>query len=713
MIQQHQSQRSQPKKSSPVKPLRFARLSSAIYWVRLAFFFLLVLFAALVALPTLLLGLILWWIASRAFDPHEYWRGLWAVAVFGIVVYAVWVYLGNPLPFLWNTLRFDLVRHLWHAAEQPGLLLWLFNLWLAPVCAPLLVGLFPSSLRRRVIAASPKDSSIQEEQEEYTRITRQLARLQQVTASMNEQSVPTAVTPFVQYGTNLVHTLGRYLHGELAAQVRNGLFCLPVDFFDLHGILAGEPKSGKSITLLRLAAIARAYGRRIIYLDFKGSRTTASLFLAVMTELGVNNVRMYTLQAYDGWRGDGQALYNRLMQQIDPVSHPFYRKGTGSTIISLACKAPIGPPRNSYEFMDRLDYNWLVATYARDVRALRDIENLAPYIAGAALVFSGFFRGINGGLDGQWAFEDCDACYVGINGIAHREEAAALGRYLLDDAAHFASARKSPEEKALLIIDEFGVLESTNATRLYEGVREAGLCVYSASQSYKSFGSERDDLLDASSIKILHRCGNPEPFVKYAGKREIYRFSRTIGNDLANEPEDLYHPYANSPDAPGGIIMRPSDEYTVPIEDVQQLEVGHVVVLQAGRPAYVQVQALELEPQLVQAAKDFIQSAGHYQPLVPPLVPTEVKKTEQQKNSTKKTPEELKQAGSGPKKPVDSRPQLLPPPRSARSGSGPSTSGQALPKPDTNKKPQAALPSAPMSATKPALEEDDQFDFFS
>ena len=719
MIQHYQKKTRQPNqsKNNDRKTQRFTFLNGVLYWARLALSVLFVLLVALVALPTLFIGLILWWIANHVFDRREYWRGLWAAAVFGVVVYITWIYLSNPWPFLWSTLTLAIVRHLWHAAEQSGFFLWLFNLWLAPACAPVLAGLFPSNLTRRMAAAVPKEGSLQDEQAENTRITRQLARLQQVTASMKEPSVPTAVTPFAQPAPGRGQTLGRYLRGELARQVQNGLFYLPPDFFDAHGTLAGEPKSGKSTTLIKLAAIARAYSRRVIFLDLKGSRRTAALFLAAMVELGIRNVRMYPLQAYDGWRGDGQALYNRLMQQIDPSSHPFYRSGVGSTIIALACKAPSGPPRNSYEFMRRLDYDWLMDTYAQNAQAIRDIENAAPHIAGAALVFSGFFRGMNGGLDGQWAFEDCDACYLGVNGIAHREEAAALGRYLLDDAAHFASVRKLQEEKALLIIDEFGVLESNNATRLYEGVREAGLCVYAASQSYKSLGPERDDLLDASPVKILHRCGNPEPFVKYAGKREIYKFSLSLSHDFQAESDDLYHPYANKPGAAGG-FMRPQEEYAVPIEDVQQLDLGHIVLLQSGHPAYIQVEPFALSSQLVQAANDFILSAGRYQPMMPPKDEEQGQKSELQKNSPINIPRGQDQAGPGPKRLREPRPQLAPPARSLKPATAQSPPpGQALPKPGTKNESQAAPSSAPTpntALTKPALdEEDDQFDFFS
>src|SRR5712691_8803619 len=88
----------------------------------------------LLALPSLALGLLLWLWSSLAFDKREFGRGLAAVAIFGIIVYAIWVWVGDPLPWLWQNLTGDLARHLWQAAGHTLLLLWAFNLWLAPAC---------------------------------------------------------------------------------------------------------------------------------------------------------------------------------------------------------------------------------------------------------------------------------------------------------------------------------------------------------------------------------------------------------------------------------------------------------------------------------------------------------------------------------------------------------------------------------------------------
>jgi len=99
--------------------------------------------------------------------------------------------------------------------------------------------------------------------------------------------------------------LGAYLSGELYEWVYGNQLCVPSEALRLHGVVLGEPGYGKTITLLRLAIIAMRYGMRVIFLDLKGSRKTAALFVADMRYAGARRIKVYPLEAYDGWRGGG------------------------------------------------------------------------------------------------------------------------------------------------------------------------------------------------------------------------------------------------------------------------------------------------------------------------------------------------------------------------------------------------------------------------
>ncbi len=76
-------------------------------------FLLLLVVSLLVALPSALAGVLLWVRVVTLRDAREWVRGMTATAVFGVIVYGLWIWLANPLPWLWNALSFDLVRHQW------------------------------------------------------------------------------------------------------------------------------------------------------------------------------------------------------------------------------------------------------------------------------------------------------------------------------------------------------------------------------------------------------------------------------------------------------------------------------------------------------------------------------------------------------------------------------------------------------------------------
>jgi hypothetical protein len=685
-------------------------LDAPLSALRFVLFPLVVCVSALWAFPSLMIGLLLWVWQARAYDKRELGRGLVAVSVFGVIIYGLWVWFADPLPWLWQGITFDVARRLFQPLEYLVGLLWAFNLWLAPLCGLALAHLSP--FRRLPHRSAVHLKSVDQgtyEREETALISSAMAQFEgmvasQPSAAMLERAAssasvvaPSAGAVMIPGSQSAYESLGAYLGGELDQWVFSNNLCIPPGLLELHGLLVGEPKMGKTWTLLRLAAIARAYGRKIIYLDMKGSRRTAALFLAAMSLLKVSQFKMYPLEAYDGWRGTPKALYNRLMEQIDPRTHPFYRAGVGSSIVSLVVNAPGGPPRNSYEFLERIHYDWLKAAYANDAQAQREIQAVIPHIDGLQLVFAGFFRGIAGGLDGTWAFDDSQACYIGIDSIANKEEAALMGRYLLEDAADYATTRKPPDEKVLLIIDEFGGLRSTNATDLYEKIREAGMSVYASSQSYQALGPERDHVLGASFVKILHRTGDPRRIVEYAGEREKYTYSRMMGG--SGDDEDMFHPLANrvrdGEDQGHRTIMRPEKELAVPIEEVQQLEPGQIALISGGKGGFAQVHPLAIPDQLIRAAASFIRAAPKFTPLPPPTVPP-AKPVQGHKKKIAAAPQQKKpgqpnqQRASGPgakgpgtkqktaAAPVSSAPSQQP----ANSGKRPfpqNTSGQGMP----------------------------------
>ena len=614
--------------------------------------------AAALALPSLGVGALIWWRTGKTWDYRDRWAGTWVLAIVGLVVYAALTWVAHPLPSLFHALFVERQESILVAGLRAVGEIWLLHLCFAPACALVLEWLHPLTRRARWLARSrvPRRGKAGRASTDHSsaRALPLNATPPHSTSASPSPSPALRSSPSSQISLvspPLTEPLGTFLGGDLYEWVRGGQLCLPLEEMWRHGTVVGEPGYGKTMTLLRLATIAVRYGMQVIFLDLKGSQKTAAQFVAATHLLGVRRIAVYPQQAYDGWRGDATALYNRLMAMIDPGTHPHYRRIT-SVLVSLAVHAPGGPPRSSQEFLARLDEKWL--TYAFRGKghcyALRKIKKLSEHISETSLTYDGFFDGVAGGLDGAFAYEDADAIYLGLDGDALKEQAVNMARYLLEDATHYMKHRKAEGVRTLCIIDEFGALGISNVTELYEHMREAGLSMWASAQSYAGLGSERENVLAASSIKILHRCGDPEELVKFAGQREVAAFSQTL-----DDKGETRRPSAEQPHTPGRrTTVQMQRQYAVPIEDVQQLALGTTALITGGLHAWVQVYPVVLPEDVLRMATVVV-SAPPEEPPSPIVPPASRKKTQRQTPP----PADVKDRGQEAKPP---EPVLAPPP---------------------------------------------------
>jgi hypothetical protein len=359
--------------------------------------------------------------------------------------------------------------------------------------------------------------------------------------------------------------LGAAIQGDLAWCVGKWLV-LPELELQKHGVVIGGSGSGKTITLLRLAFLAaKCYGYRVFFVDAKADKPTAALFAAMMAESAGVNVHLFPAGSFDGWRGDGRAILNRLMA-LESFSEPYYKAVT-KTVLDALCNRPEGPPRSAQAFFERF-------------AGLEDQVKLTKAeLAGVELRYRAFFDVLDGLLDGGWSWEDTEAAYFLLDGLALKEEAASLGRFLIEDFAHYACQRKR-RGKDLLILDEYSALSAggTDAANLVERLRSYGCAVILASQSYAGLGRPEDAerILDAANWLIVHRNAAPERLTRRAGTkrviRESYRFGGKMHEHLAHRGE-----------------MRLEEEPAVHPDQARRLETGEAIIIAHGHSAQVRI----------------------------------------------------------------------------------------------------------------------------
>ncbi len=520
----------------------------------------------LVAFPAFLLALLLFWLVRRS-QPWQFVLVLTALAG-AALLFVSRDNLGIAFSGLGSAIsRIVGDASAWGALWMSITLLWGYTLPAAPLLALILVVLRPAP------QALPGQA-----------FTKQVA----------QEPVPDQVK-----GAGV---LGRALDGDLRLVQAGRYAVYPRELLELHAVVIGSSGSGKTEALLRLAYLAaKVYGYRVIFLDAKGERRTAARFAAVMEQAGMQRVALFPLEAYNGWKGDGTALFNRLMA-IEDFTEPFYQK-LAKDYLQLVCSAPGGPPRSSTQLLERLWIPKLKELYQGDPRQPETEDFDKNQVQGIRKRYRGFFSALSGKLDGAWDFSSVDAAYLLMDGLSLKEETASLARFFAEDLAHFVVHRRERDPRPVLFIgDEFSAVSgSTDMASLYERVRSYGVAVITASQSYEGLGRDAERILDAASGgTFLFRTDRPDKLIDRAGTRRS-----TMRSVQMRQPDPL------SLDRPTGTATL--HEREVPNIDanwVRQLPKGQCLLIAQGAYRRMQIAMVQANAEVVSALLEVFRRAA-------------------------------------------------------------------------------------------------------
>jgi hypothetical protein len=318
-----------------------------------------------------------------------------------------------------------------------------------------------------------------------------------------------------------VALFGAKVSGELVLPERRGAVGLPLEWLHRHTLVIGPSGTGKTETLFRLAYGAAAVGRwPVYYIDAKADREAAARFAGLMQQAGMR-CAVFPDSRLDCWRGDGRALYNRLIELVafSTEGDGAYYRDVAKHCLWLACCGEAGPPRSSAELRERLRPEALLALDHRGELAKLGQRELA----GVALRYGSFFDSLGDALDGGFGFEDVDSAYVMLDSLALKEDANSLARLVVEDFAHFATQRKPRSQPALLIIDELSAIaDAARIGDLVERMRSFNVGVVLAPQVEAGISDDEavsDRIVQNTETVIVHALKRPERIIELAGTR--------------------------------------------------------------------------------------------------------------------------------------------------------------------------------------------------
>ena len=345
----------------------------------------------------------------------------------------------------------------------------------------------------------------------------------------------------------------------------------------LHMLFAGENGSGKTVSMLRVAAsIAAVTDWDIFFINPKNDRKTMQEFYDLMLYYD-RPCRLFPQEAYNGWEGDSGALLSRIM------AIPGYAtEGAASYYADMAevyLRAVLNTgepmPTSFEELEERLDYGRLAAQYKERPGGFARVSSISREDAKSVFMRFAMMTPKLTMIQGTgWRLGETRAGYFGLPVMANERDSQALAKFLLEDIKHYISVRKPLERRVVFIIDEFSALGTESVLRLAEMARSLGGIVMLGTQTLAGLGdTDQQERLVGNMSIVLHRMSAPDELTRLAGVKEVIK--KTMH-------------YQGKQSAKRG-TYRIEEEDVVKAQDVRTLPTGAAWIIARGVAVAVQM----------------------------------------------------------------------------------------------------------------------------
>lgn len=547
---------------------------------------LILVFGGLLVFPCIIAAVIARRLPRQLAKRREFW---FCLAIVGVVSAGGFLLLVHP----WMTLSDQLLRllreiilefktedlslsRLWSDMSP----FWIESLPFAPLSAWVGRTLTPQNARERLLATNEQQVS---QLEAASKRAKRRAKHVEIPEQVHQQIV-----------------LGLPVGTGFREWISKRLVILPTDELSKHGVVIGTSGSGKSETLLRLAVLAaRVLNWQVIYIDGKGDEDAGIRFVAAMKSAGVQRVKLFPAESYNGWIGKWDALLSRLLA-VEEFSDTHYR-AIAENVLRLALTAPGKPVTSSAELLSRLNLpnEFLLGLYAGYPEQEAYLEYLAKKDPlGTYNRYAALLSKLDGKLDGQWSYDTVDAAYISLDGLALSGTVSGLARYFVEDFAHYAGQRKPKERRVLFIFDDLGAVDA-NLTNMFERVRSRGVSVYVSGQSDRSIAfrgllQNAERILSSATTILLHACSRPHEILMRAGTETVI--------DEASQVERSQETGRSS--------LRLSEVQKVNPNEVMQLPTGEAYLIAHGKAQRVRILPIPVDPQVLAEVRASIASTN-------------------------------------------------------------------------------------------------------
>ncbi len=369
-----------------------------------------------------------------------------------------------------------------------------------------------------------------------------------------------------------------------------------------HTLILGASGAGKSTTMLSILTDHVRRGRPVVAIDMKGSPAFARALAAAAAAAG-RPFRLWTPDGPGHWNplahGNATELKDKLIA-TERFTEPHYQRAAERYVqIAIQVLHRANPERPAtldavVDVMDPARLAGLTHDLPPDrAERLRDylstltpdqvsaVRGLGTRLAILSESHSGEFlsaRGASEAVDLRRALTGEDVVLFSLNSSTYGKLAAQIGTLVLQDliaaAGHRLNGSPSPDEQAIVAIDEFSALGADHVVSLVVRGREAGIPVLLATQELadleRAAPGLRDQVLGSTAVKIVHRQDVPSSALtvaQMAGTIKTWEETRQIGGRLFGGHDT------------GRGTLRPKEEFRVHPNEIKSLRTGEAVLI--------------------------------------------------------------------------------------------------------------------------------------
>lgn len=265
------------------------------------------------------------------------------------------------------------------------------------------------------------------------------------------------------------------------------------------------------------------------------------------------------------------------------------------TLLSLICEAPEGPPKNSAQFMARLNRAWLERVWSGRPEAVQVLEMFTEgrdnVLGSQTALFWNLFRDLGRDLDSGRSLDDFDALYCAIPSVRRPAEAVARSSALLALIKDLAT-QKAKGREITVLFDEYSAVggKADLLGPILERFRSQGVGTIAGGQTVYGMATSQDEFRRLAGAAgggyLLMRSPDPEILADLVGTRRVLEASRHQSS------------FAGALDEGSG---RMQDERLVDPNRIRSLPTGHICY---GVSNYAQYGVVARVPKKVRRAKE-------------------------------------------------------------------------------------------------------------